>query len=491
MRQLKIAIISAEAAPFTQNNSLSEFSGSLPKYLAGKGHEIILIIPRYGTIDDKLVNSESCTGRLTVPFGFDEKYAAVRRSNSVTGIKTYFIEHNYYFDRSGLYGDEHGEFGDNAERFIFFSRAVIQALAALNFKPDIIHCNGWQTGLVPVYLKTIYKNDFNFFNTRTLFTVHNMKNQGIFSKDNIFFTQLGWESFNEDCLKFYDAINLLKAGLIYSDAISATSGKYSDEITHPEYGFELSGILRKRKSDLFGILNGADYSDMNPETDKLIAANYYSDNLNGKSICKKDLQRELKLPQKPMTPLLCSVAESNEDKGMDQFASVLGNILTANHNLQFVLPVSGNSQITSRYTAIQKHYPENIAFFNRKDIKLLHKVHAGSDIHILPSGYQPECSDLIAGMKYGTVPAVNDAGASDDAVENWNPELKTGNGFKFHSTESMPLLQSINNILNEFENRDNWNILMKNAMAYRNSWENTAEKYEKIYDILVKNRYNH
>ncbi len=491
MKKFKIAFISSEAVPFIKSGGLADVSGAIVKALARNGHEVILLLPRYGEIKSELVSPESCVGPLTVPFGFDEKFAAVRRSNFIPGVKTYFIEHDYYFARKGLYGDDNNEFSDNSERFTFFSRAALQALIALNFKPDIIHCNDWQTGLIPVFLKTHYRDEFHFFNSRSIMTIHNMRYQGIFNKDSIFFSQLGWKMYSEECLKFYDAINFLKAGLLWCDAITTVSEKYANEISSPEFGYELSGIIKSRISKVTGILNGVDYAEWNPETDKHIASNYSPSDLSGKKKCKTALQKKMNLPQKSDIPVLASITRVTHQKGMDQFAAVLGNILTANKNLQYILHGTGDSGIIQMYRALEKLYPGNISVNEGYNEKTAHAINAGADIFIMPSRYEPCGLSQMYSMKYGTIPVVNATGGLDDTITNWNSAAQKGNGFKFHKLESMSLLETINNVLNEFEDKKNWNALVQNAMKYNSSWDDSIIKYEKVYEALINARYDH
>jgi len=287
---MKIAFAASEAYPFVKTGGLADVAYSLPKALAKKGHDVRLFIPRYYKVDKDKFKLKQLEKPLGVPFGYDEKWAAIYESGHLPAIKTYFIEHDDFFNRDGLYDDGYNEYPDNAERFAFFSRAILQALKALDFKPDIIHCNDWQTGLIPVFLKTHYLNDPFYKNTGNILTIHNVGYQGVFHKYNFICTQLGREYFNTEGLEYYDEINYLKGGILFADAVTTVSKKYAIEIQDEEYGYKLAPIFRKIKKKLYGITNGVDYDKWNPATDRLINKNFSVEDLSGKVKCKTDLQ---------------------------------------------------------------------------------------------------------------------------------------------------------------------------------------------------------
>lgn len=483
MKKMKIAFISSEAVPFAKTGGLADVSGALPQALAAAGHEVILIIPRYYLIDKEKYSCKRVGGPLGVPLGFGEEWAALYETDAIPGVKTYFIEHDGFFGREGLYDDGVNGYDDNAKRFTFFSRGVMQAILAIDFKPDIVHCNDWQTGLVPIYMKTFYKENPNFKNSKSIMTIHNIGYQGVFWKDEIVWNQLGWGAFTEDCLKFYENINFLKGGILWADAVTTVSKKYAEEITNQEFGYDLSGILRKRRNALYGVLNGVNYSEWNPETDEFISKNFDKDNISNKAECKRALQNEMGLPENKNIPLYGAVTRITHQKGMDVLAHSLGQFLSEN-NAQFVLLGSGDSGIMGHYEYLRSIFPEKIAVYNGYNNGLAHRIEAGSDMFLMPSRYEPCGLNQMYSLKYGTIPIVRSTGGLDDTVENWAPRKKTGNGFKFNDLTVDELTKTMAKAFKLFKKKDDWAVIIKNAMEFHNSWSDAVQEYEKIYNNI-------
>lgn len=483
MKKLKIAFISSEAVPFAKTGGLADVSGALPEALAAAGHEVILVIPRYYVIDKEKYRCKKIGDPLGVPLGFGEEWAAIYESDEIKGLKTYFIEHEGFFGREGLYDDGVNGYDDNAKRFTFFSRAVMQAILALDFKPDIVHCNDWQTGLVPIYMKTFYKENPNFKNAKSIMTIHNIGYQGVFWKDEIVWNQLGWGAFTEDCLKFYENINFLKGGILWADAVTTVSKKYAEEITEPEFGYDLAGILRIRKDKLFGVLNGVSYTEWNPETDTFIKKNYSITNIDGKKDCKEALQIEMGLPVNSNIPLYGAVTRITHQKGMDVLAHALGHFLSEK-DAQFILLGSGDPHILGHYEYLSSIFPDKIAVYKGYNNALAHKVEAGSDVFIMPSRYEPCGLNQMYSLKYGTVPVVRATGGLDDTVEQWAPRKKTGNGFKFNDLNVDELNKVLVKSFNLYKKPEEWKIIVENGMQFHNSWDDAVKEYEKIYKKL-------
>ncbi|HEY1405216.1 MAG TPA: glycogen/starch synthase, partial [Spirochaetota bacterium] len=295
MKKLTIVFTASESLPFVKTGGLADVSFALTRELAAEGHDVYLFLPRYYKIDKTKWDCVPVEGALGVPIGFGERWAALYLSDAIPGVKTYFIEHDAYYGRDGLYDNGYDAFGDNAERFVFYCRAVMQACLKLDIHPDIMHCNDWQTGMIPIYVKSLYRHLPHFMNTKSVMTIHNIGYQGVFNKNEIVHTQLGWEAYNEDCLKFFDSINFLKGGLLWADAITTVSRKYAEEIKTPEFGYDLAGILSRRSEQLFGITNGVDYGSWDPAHDAAIPVNYTPSKMRGKLLCKEHLQNEFHL----------------------------------------------------------------------------------------------------------------------------------------------------------------------------------------------------
>ncbi|MGL4368337.1 MAG: glycogen synthase, partial [Spirochaetota bacterium] len=356
MKKLKVAFIASEAHPFVKTGGLADVAYALPKALAGAGHEVVLFLPRYYAVNKEKFNCVPVGGPLGVPLGDTEKWAALYESAAIDGVRTVFIEHDAYFGRAGIYDDGRNSFADNAERFTFFSRACLQACMALDFDPDIVHCNDWQSALVPIYLKTIYKLFPFFKKTKSVFTIHNIGYQGVFDKNDLFMTQLGWEAYNENCLKFYDAVNFMKGAILWSDAVTTVSRRYAQEIQTPEYGYDLAGILKKRSHQLFGITNGVDYGSWNPETDAALPVKYTPSKMSGKTLCKEHLQYEFGVKVNPDIPLMATISRLTHQKGIDLLVQSLRG-LAQRTDFQFIILGTGDQDIIDAFELLKAAYP--------------------------------------------------------------------------------------------------------------------------------------
>ena len=484
MKKLRIVFAASESLPFVKTGGLSDVTFALTRELAAEGHEVYLFLPRYYKVDKEKWKCVPVDGPLGVPIGFGERWAALYCSEAIPGVKTYFLEHDAYYGRDGLYDDGYESYGDNAERFVFYCRGVMQACLALDIKPDVIHCNDWQTGLIPVYVKTLYRHMSHFAKTKTVMTIHNIGYQGVFNRNDIVHTQLGWEAYNEDCLKFYDTINFLKGGLLWADAITTVSRKYADEIKTPEFGYDLAGILRKRSEQLFGITNGVDYGSWDPSSDKHLPAAYSVSKMRGKTICKEHLQNEFGLRVNGEVPLLATITRITYQKGIDVLVRAIG-VLAAKTDFQFVLLGTGDPDIIRKVRSLHEMYPDRINVFDGYDDARAHRIEAGADIYLMPSRYEPCGLNQMYSLRYGTVPVVRATGGLDDTVEEWDPETKSGTGFKFGDLSIENLSSAIMRALELYALKSDWEIIRRNAMHERADWITAVREYERVYDYII------
>jgi starch synthase len=484
MKKLKIAFASSEAVPFVKTGGLADVTHALTRNLAAEGHDVRLFIPRYYAVDRTRFDCRVVDGPLGVPIGNGERWAALYISDVIPGVKTYLIEHDAFFGRDGVYDDGYNAYADNAERFTFYCRAVMQACLAINFSPDIIHCNDWQTGLIPIYAKTLYKNSKHFAKTKSVMTIHNLGYQGVFSCNDIDLTQLGREALNEDCLKFNESINFLKGGILWADGITTVSRRYAEEIKTPGFGNGLSDILKKRSEQLSGITNGVDYEHWDPMHDHTIPVQYGISKMRGKLICKEYLQNEMKLKVNPEIPLLATISRITYQKGIDQLLASIES-LRVRHDFQFVLLGSGDAAILDRYESLCKEFPSRFALYRGYDDRLAHRIEAGADIYCMPSRYEPCGLNQMYSQRYGTIPVVRATGGLDDTVEEWNPLTKEGTGFKFGELSVGNLNNAIESAIALFHKKEDWEIIRRNAMKFRKEWIDAVREYERVYETLI------
>ena len=474
---MNILLAASEVVPYAKTGGLADVAGALPKALTRLGHTVRVVMPRYKA--EKIeANSERLPSELRVPFNFGERRTAVYVDRSGE-VPVYFIDAPEYFSRAKLYGDI-----DDPERFAFFSRAVLELAKALGEHFDVIHLNDWMTGLVAAYLKTVYAGDPAFAGTKTLFTVHNIAFHGLFNPDELpKFGLPDWLNRAEGGIEFYQLASALKAGLVFSDAISTVSPRYAAEIQTPEFGEKFDGLLRARRSDLFGILNGVDYDDWNPETDKHIAATYSADDLSGKVSCKRDLLRAFGLPEVPDRPLIGCISRLSDQKGFDLILSIADRLLEL--GVAFVLLGSGEETYERAFQALRDARRPQVGVYLGFSNELAHKIEAGADMFLMPSRFEPCGLNQMYSLKYGTVPIVRAAGGLDDTIENFDRSALRGNGFKFYEYDSERLLEKIQEALLVYAERDLWRALMLNGMRADYSWTESARQYAEIYQRLV------
>jgi len=470
---IKVLMVASEAAPFAKTGGLADVVGSLPAALRGFGCEVAVLIPRYRGID--LSAARRVYDYLPVWLGGSVHEASLYQIDDA-GVAYYFLEVPSLYDRDGYYGDAAGDYPDNAVRFAVLSRAAL-AVARRVFRPRILHCHDWQTGLIPVYLRTVFAYDPTFIGMRTLYTIHNLGYQGLFPPTALPQIGLDRRVFNIDGLEFFGKVSFMKGGINFGDALSTVSCRYAAEIQTEEYGFGLDGALCARASALHGILNGVDYSRWNPETDLYLAAHYSADALGGKRVCKRDLVKQFKLPPAAMDrPLLGVVSRLTSQKGTELILEIAAEL--AADNLYLVVLGSGDADYEAGLREAAAAHPEHIAVRIGYDEALAHKIEAGADIFLMPSQYEPSGLNQMYSLRYGTVPVVRATGGLDDTIED-------GTGFKFEDYSAQALLAAVSAASSAFQDRKGWEAMMRSGMRKDYSWRVSASEYAALYQRLL------
>ena len=479
MANLKILFASSEVAPFAKTGGLADVSASLPSALAELGHQVITVMPLYRAVREGGHDLEPQEKSLSIPFKGQKLETRIYRAKMGQDIPIYFLEREEFFDRRNLYGTSEGDYFDNPERFIFFSRGVLELSQAIGFQPDIVHCHDWQTSLVLVYLKSLYKNSAAFRRARSVFTIHNLAYQGVFPKEMMSVSELPLELFSMEGLEYFGKMNFMKGGIVFSDVITTVSQKYAQEIQTPEYGYGMDGVLRERSRDTYGILNGIDYEFWNPKTDPHIASSYDVKDTTGKKSCKEELIKIFKLKGSGEFPVIGMISRLADQKGFDILAEALDNLLAL--DLYLVILGTGDAKYEEQLVALEKKHRGRLSVKIAFDNVLAHKIEAGSDMFLMPSKYEPCGLNQMYSLKYGTIPIVRATGGLDDTIREFNPETAKGNGFKFSAYSAADLIKTAKRALYIYRNKLLWTKLVTNAMKEDFSWHKSAKKYEQIY----------
>jgi starch synthase len=482
---MRIAIVSPEAVPFAKTGGLADVAGALPKELARAGHEVRLVMPLYRAVDTVKFGLVPTGKGVSVPLADKTVEGEILTCNR-DGFTAIFIRNDDYYMRDGLYGGKTGDFPDNASRFVFFSKGTLMALEQLGFVPDVIHVNDWQSALIPLLLRSIHRDDPFFRKTATLLTIHNLGYQGLFWHLDMPLLGVGWDYFTPEGIEFWGKINFLKAGIVYADLINTVSVKYAQEITTPEFGFGLSGVLKARSADLFGIINGIDVDVWNPRTDTFITKQYGPDTLADKAENKKTLLDEYYLPQKPDTPLIGIISRLADQKGFDILADAMEEIMAL--DVMMVVLGTGEARYHELLTRLGKRYPTKLGIKLAFDLGLSHLIEAGSDMFLMPSRYEPCGLNQMMSMRYGTVPVVRATGGLADTVSNYLEKTKEGTGVTFTDYDAKSLVAAIKRALALYAKKTHWQTMMRNGMAVDFSWRASAEKYERLYGEAVKKK---
>jgi len=473
-----IAFAASECVPYAKTGGLADVIGSLPRALAALGHQVSVYLPRYRQA--KLSEPQTVVRSITVPFDDQYRFCSIVTAGNIAGVRIYFVDYPPYFDRENLYGTSAGDYADNAERFTLFCRAVIEGAKILGV-PHIFHCHDWQTSLIPVLLRSIYADDPAFRGVASVLTIHNVGYQGLFPSEILPLLQLPWDLYTMSHLEFYGQVNMLKGGIVDADHITTVSKKYSQEIQTAEYGFGLEGVLRARAATVTGILNGVDYDEWSPQTDRYIAAKFSPDNLLGKAKCKQDLLTAFDLENaNPKLPVLGIVSRFAAQKGFDLIAQDMDRL--AREEIIVVALGTGDKIYEEMFQRLHRQFPARFAARIAYDNALAHKIEAGADMFLMPSRYEPCGLNQIYSLKYGTVPIVRATGGLDDTVESWDARTGKGTGFKFVEYTGEALLAAIKSALVAFRDQSSWQVLMRNGMSKDFSWNVEAREYVKVYE---------
>ena len=475
--KLKILIVSSEAAPFVKSGGLGDVVGSLPKALRKLGADVRVVIPKFRKIKNEYYIDVEYLGCFDVKLGWRTQKAGVLFKNGE--VPTYFIENDFYFGRDELYG-----YDDDNERFAFFSKAVLDMLPFVDFVPDIIHCNDWQTGPVPMLLRETYKKITYLKDIKTIYTIHNLQYQGNFDPSSMEMLDLPWYLYDNGTVEFYGRMSYMKAGLVYADIISTVSETYADEIQTEEYGYGFDGIIRAGKDRLRGIINGIDYETNNPETDKRIDVNYSADNAEAKKENKRLLQERLGLEQRDV-PMICMISRLADQKGLDILANAMERLMQ--NDIQFVILGTGEKRYEDMFRYYENRWKGRFCSCIMFDDTLAQKIYASGDMFLMPSRFEPCGLGQMFSLRYGTVPVVRKTGGLADSVEQFNGETGTGNGFLFETYDAEGILWAVGEALKIYTDTDKWNTLVKNCMNTKLSWSDSAEKYMELYKEMLNN----
>lgn len=481
---LKVLFVAAEAVPFAKTGGLGDVIGSLPKELKQQGIDARVILPNYQDIPEKYKKQMVFKSNFLVQVGWRQKYCGVLELE-YKGITFYFIDNEDYFKRYGFYG-----YDDDAERFGFFCRAVLESLNKIDFMPDVLHCHDWHTGMVSVMLDAHYRHLAEYKHLKTLFTIHNLRYQGIFSKEILHdILSLDWKYFNHEGVEFHNAVNFMKAGIAYSDMISTVSCTYAQEIQDPYFGEHLDGFLRKRQDKLVGIINGIDYDNYNPATDKKICSHYDINSLEKKVENKLQLQKKLGLTVDENAPIVAIVSRLVGPKGMDlierRILDLIKYTTMDNHEGQLVVLGTGEAKYENLFKYIAWQYPGKVATKIMFDDALARQIYAGADLFLMPSLYEPCGIGQLIAMRYGCLPIVRKTGGLQDTVQSYNKEDGTGNGFTFANYNAHEMSDTINEAVKIFHNKEEWIKIVKNAMNSDYSWRESAKQYQEIYQQMI------
>ena len=473
---MKVLYAVSEARPFIASGGLADVAGSLPVALRKRLIGCRVVLPLYEGIPAKFRENMKFITHITVPVAWRRQYCGVFESK-VDGVICYFIDNQYYFKRDGIYGHY-----DDAERFAFFSRAVLEIIPHIDFKPDVINCNDWQTALIPVYYSEFYANRPGWENIKTVFTIHNIQYQGKYGSE-ILSDVVGIPQEAGSLLEYDGCVNFMKGAIECANAVTTVSPSYAKEILDPWYSHGLDSILLMREWKLHGILNGISYDMYNPETDEDIAENYTSENSEKKVVNKLALQREMGLPERKDVPLIGICSRLVSHKGFDLVKAVLEELLST-EEVQFAVLGSGDWEYESFMRDMADRYPEKLAFRCGFIPTLAKRIYAGTDIFLMPSKSEPCGLSQMIALRYGSIPIVRETGGLKDSV--FDSGLGEGNGFTFANYNAHDMLHCIRRAIGGYADSEGWVILRKRAMECDYSWKRSANEYIRLYKSLIK-----
>lgn len=472
---LKVLIVASEAAPFIKSGGLGDVVGSLPKALKEQGVDVRVVIPRHMSVKNSEMQDVKYLGEFDVHLFWRIQRAKVLVKPQEVPI--YFIENDFYFGRGNLYG-----YGDDNERFAFFGKAVLDMMAMLDFYPDVLHCNDWQTGPICLYLKEIYSKMIYYSRIKTLFTIHNLQYQGNFDKSTMEILGAPYYCYENGNVEFYNNVSYMKMGLTYADRISTVSETYAKEIQTWEFGYGMDGILRSRRDVLSGIVNGIDYLSNDPETDSRITYHYNVEHLEGKAKNKQVLQERLGLERRDV-PIVSMITRLADQKGLDILSHVFHEMMQ--RDVQFVLLGTGETRFEYFFREMAHRYPGRASLNIFFDETLAQQIYAGSDLFLMPSRFEPCGLGQMFSLRYGTVPIARKTGGLADTIIPYDAKTNVGNGFLFESYDGGGIIWALDQALQVYhKGKENWINVVKNAMNSNYSWAISAEKYIELYEML-------
>lgn len=477
---MRILLASSEVHPFSKSGGLADMVAALAKALGRAGHQVGLVTPLYSGILERFPGIQRFDWWIDLPLGATRVQASVWILQPSLGLTIYFIDHPPFYARAGLYGDATKDYPDNAQRFIFYSKCVVQLARYLPWQPEIVHAHDWQVGLVPLLMLHQRLADGWLRAPRSVFTIHNLAYQGNFPRAAYDFTNLPLDYFNPNGLEFYGYMSCMKAAIVYSDLITTVSPRYAREITTEEFGCGLDAILRQRQNSLVGILNGVDYDEWNTDDNPYLPYPYSVRRLTGKTKTKAELQAEFGLPVRANVPLFASITRLAEQKGVDIQLGALEEMLSA--DMQFILLGSGSPAFETAYRALQKRYPSKVSVRIGFNNVLAHHIEAGADFFLMPSHYEPCGLNQMYSLRYGTIPIVRVTGGLDDSVVDVSESVERANGIKFKDYSVRALAKAIRKALVLFEHKELLQRYRRNGMKADFSWDRTAEEYVRVYE---------
>jgi starch synthase len=482
---LKVLFLASEAVPFAKTGGLADVAGALPIALRNLGVDVRLVLPLYRKVMETGTQTRLVLERQEAALGDMVLKADILETEMDAGVPVYFVQREDLYDRPNLYGNAEGDYYDNLERFTFFARQALVLTESLPFKPDLIHCHDWQTGLVPALIKGPYRSSSVLGGRPTLFTIHNIGYQGLFPAEKLALTGLPKEGFfHPEGLEYWGKISLLKSGIVYSEAITTVSPTYAKEIQTSDFGSGMEGILRRRSGVLHGVLNGVNYQQWDPSKDAHLPSTYSKTRMGGKRDCKESLINEIGLDASIKDrPLLGIVSRLDSQKGMDLLLDVMDDMMKM--DLGLVALGSGNELIQEKLMAAGKRYAGRMALALGFDEPLAHRIMAGADLFLVPSRYEPCGLTQMYALKYGTVPVVRATGGLEDTIEAFDPGTGCGNGFKFGPYEPKALLAAIRRAVATWEDKGARRTIIANGMKADFSWKKSAKAYLDLYQSIV------
>jgi starch synthase len=480
---MHIVMAASEAVPFAKTGGLADVCGALPKQFAARGHHCSLFLPGYRRAIHSGLPVEDTHVSFVVDMAGKQVASRILKVPMHDGAVTvYLVDQPHYFDRENLYGDEHGDYKDNAERFCFFCRSVVEAIERLRLHVDIVHCHDWQTGLIPAYLKTGFGQKQWYQHAASVLTIHNLAYQGRYWSHDMNLTAMDWKYFNWQQMEFFGDLNLLKTGIAFSDFITTVSPSYAREIQSPEHGCGLDGLLRSKQAKLTGIVNGVDYNLWDPRHDKNIAQNYGVENWkDGKALCKLDLQTKMGLPVDPNIPVIGLIGRLAEQKGWDLVKPLLETSIES-IPAQWVILGNGEPRFSDSIGSLASRYPDRLAVRFEFSDPLAHKIEAGSDMFLMPSRYEPCGLNQLYSLRFGTVPLVHATGGLIDTVADADQAIEFATGFSFQDYSLDGIRECVQKALNTYSHEpERWSTLIERGMQQDWSWSSSAALYESVY----------